>query len=311
MSNKKYFVISDIHSFYDELMEALDMSGYDKDNQNHILIINGDIFDRGPKSKQVYNFIKSIPTDRRILIKGNHEHLFVELSKRQYPRDVDFQNGVVKTFIQFYIDDVNDQEQILNKLYSKIYWKSSFGYLLDKFNRSDELSSLWKDIVDKVNRLGIVEWLQSKEWVNYYEIDRFIITHSFIPLKNQTKTPIYDNFNYSYYLKYSPKWRTNATAEEWYEAVWGCPWRQYQAGLFKKEESKGKTLVVGHWHTSDFHAQFSKDYTDNTEIYYSKGIIAIDGGITAKLNGDYEPHKNVLVIENGLCYNKYRQLLKE
>ena len=38
----KLFVISDIHSFYDEMIESLNNSGFDKDNSNHWLICLGD-----------------------------------------------------------------------------------------------------------------------------------------------------------------------------------------------------------------------------------------------------------------------------
>ena len=35
---KKYFVVADIHSFYDEFMKALNDAGFDINNEDHILI---------------------------------------------------------------------------------------------------------------------------------------------------------------------------------------------------------------------------------------------------------------------------------
>ena len=43
----KYFIVSDIHSFYVELKSALDKAGFNKRNKDHTLIVCGDIFDRG------------------------------------------------------------------------------------------------------------------------------------------------------------------------------------------------------------------------------------------------------------------------
>lgn len=45
--------------------------------------------------------------------------------------------------------------------------------------------------------------------------------------------------------EYNPDWR-NATQEEWEEARWGCPWKKVDLN------KTGKTIVCGHWHTSDF-----------------------------------------------------------
>ena len=96
----KYFVISDVHSFYLEMLSSLKESGFDKKNPNHTLIVCGDIFDRGDKSVEVYKFLKSIPKKRCILIRGNHEQLYFQLLNKKYPESHDFSNGTVRTFCQ-------------------------------------------------------------------------------------------------------------------------------------------------------------------------------------------------------------------
>lgn len=67
LNMKRYFVCSDIHSFFDEWMSSLSDAGFDINNDDHILIVLDDIFDRGPKPWETYQFIKSIPLSRRIL----------------------------------------------------------------------------------------------------------------------------------------------------------------------------------------------------------------------------------------------------
>ena len=84
----KYFVVSDIHSFYVGLKRALDRAGFNKRNKDHTLIVCGDIFDHGPDTLSVYKFLISIPKKRCILIKGNHELLYEELLEKSYYRNL-------------------------------------------------------------------------------------------------------------------------------------------------------------------------------------------------------------------------------
>ena len=95
-------MVSDIHSFYDELIAGLDKAGFDITNEKHILIVVGDIFDRGKKPLEVYHFLKSLPKERRILIRGNHESLLKQLYIKEYAGDHDYTNGTVDTI--FYLN---------------------------------------------------------------------------------------------------------------------------------------------------------------------------------------------------------------
>ena len=47
------FVVSDIHSFYSIFKKALDEKGFDINNENHRLIICGDLFDRAKEAKEL------------------------------------------------------------------------------------------------------------------------------------------------------------------------------------------------------------------------------------------------------------------
>ena len=91
----KLFVISDIHSYYNEMIAALNNAGFDPTNENHWLISCGDYFDRGPGSAKVWRYLKDLP--RKVLIKGNHEQLLVECCERGYDLSHDRHNGTVRT----------------------------------------------------------------------------------------------------------------------------------------------------------------------------------------------------------------------
>ena len=77
---KKYFISSDIHSFLYVMEKELKKKGFDERNPEHILIICGDLFDRGKETVKCLNFVcKMLKQDRVICIGGNHEDLLMEL----------------------------------------------------------------------------------------------------------------------------------------------------------------------------------------------------------------------------------------
>ena len=211
---KKYFITSDTHSFYVPFIFELYKKGFDVNNKEHILILCGDLFDRGPDSLKTYEFIKSIPRERRILIRGNHEYLFIDLLGKSIPDYYDHTNGTVKT---------------LNDLTNNKYIN-------------------WSDLVCDKKIHEVKKWILSNEWVDYFETNKYIFTHAFIPLKINPNAYTKDMYSLDEsFLSYKDNWR-ESTPKEFENATWGCPWKLAKAGLNKT----GKTIVCGHWHTADF-----------------------------------------------------------
>ena len=252
---KKYFIVSDIHSFYNPLIKGLNNNGYDINNKEHVLVVCGDLFDRGPDSKKIYEFIKSIPKDRRILIRGNHEYLFIDLLYKDFPDYYDYTNGTVKT-----LNDLTD----------------------NRYNNFNDL------ILD--NKLyTIKKWILSDEWIDYYETDNYIFTHSFISLEINELSHSKHMYNLDErYLTYNDNWR-DASPKEFENATWGCPWKYAKARLNKT----GKTIICGHWHTADLFNNLKKlkvryDAYENNPIFISKRykLIGLDAccAATNKIN---------------------------
>lgn len=289
----KYFIVSDLHSFATELKLALKRAGFQKTNKEHCIVVVGDIFDRGDETLELYNFLSSIPKKRCILIRGNHEYLFRDLLNKSYPESYDFSNHTVDTFCHIAHRDIGD---------------------LHCGNVS------WKEITDSVKSSKIWAWLNSKQWVNYFELGPYIFTHSFIPVRIQEKYKqalyIYAPYDLSgKAFEYREDWR-NATNYEWEDATWGDPVDYYKAGLFEEESKKGKILVVGHWHVSDFWKRIAgiKSYDQPiTDIYYSQDFIGLDCGVFREPIGGYYHPQNVLVIDDqdfSACYDQYGHKLE-
>lgn len=98
----KFFITSDVHSYFDELMTALNEKGFDKDNENHILCVCGDLFDRGSKPQQLFEFVKDLEAQNRLVyVAGNHESLLFdcvsEIYRGKVPGRHHFHNGTVET----------------------------------------------------------------------------------------------------------------------------------------------------------------------------------------------------------------------
>lgn len=71
-----YFVMSDIHGCYNEMIEAL--SNWDKHNEH--LVVMGDLIDRGPDSLKVVQHLMKLQgdnPDKVTILMGNHEEMFL------------------------------------------------------------------------------------------------------------------------------------------------------------------------------------------------------------------------------------------
>ncbi|QMS85046.1 metallophosphoesterase [Candidatus Xianfuyuplasma coldseepsis] len=69
-----YFVISDIHGYYKAMRQSLQKAGYNENNPHHHLIVIGDMFDRGPSSDQVLEYLYPLFQENKAsIIIGNHD----------------------------------------------------------------------------------------------------------------------------------------------------------------------------------------------------------------------------------------------
>ena len=74
----RYYVVADVHGFFDELKVALTENGFFEDKTPHKLVICGDLFDRGQQALLLQEFILDLLSKEEvILIKGNHEDLIL------------------------------------------------------------------------------------------------------------------------------------------------------------------------------------------------------------------------------------------
>ena len=147
----KLFVVSDVHSYYDEMKKALDEAGFDPENENHWLISCGDAMDRGPKTQEVIDYLMGLP--RCVLIKGNHDSLIMDCLNRGYAQNYDYSNGTFRSII-----DLAPNAKIFGEACDVAYNKV-------------------KPFVDRT--------------VNYFETKNYIFVHGWIPLICNDDLPMY------------------------------------------------------------------------------------------------------------------------
>jgi len=260
---KKYFVVSDVHSCYDALIKALNKKHFDPKNKNHILVVLGDIFDRGDKPIELYEFLKSIPNNRLVLVRGNHEDIFTQLINSPLPDETDYYNGTVSTLCKI----VNIAEEKMDYH----YWQSLY-YKTYSFNPEIMYRQTWYTVKNKVLNSEIYKFITSRKWKNFFELDNYIFVHGFIPLVNG---------------KYYTNWR-NLDKEHWEGARWLYGYKESLKGNYQET----KALVCGHVPTS-----FIRDELEQTNIKNPNDIININNVICIDGGAYFSDQINVFVVE--------------
>ena len=75
-----YFIVSDLHAQFDLLIQALSGAGFDMENECHVLLVAGDVLDRGKQGDSIIRFIeKLIEKDRVIGVLGNHDKFLIDV----------------------------------------------------------------------------------------------------------------------------------------------------------------------------------------------------------------------------------------
>ncbi|MBR5521174.1 MAG: metallophosphoesterase [Oscillospiraceae bacterium] len=114
----KYFAISDMHSCYSQTIKALGRAGFDRNNPDHTLIVCGDAFDRGTQAPEMLDFLLSL--ERKVLIKGNHDDILMELLERKHPKMSDDRNGTTGTVYQLgYGEGITKFSDFCDKAYGR------------------------------------------------------------------------------------------------------------------------------------------------------------------------------------------------
>ena len=96
----KIFAVSDIHGHKTKLSDALDSAGFVKNSDEHLLVVLGDLFDRGGENRATLDYLNQIRN--KILIRGNHEDILFETLTLGTVDRLQQINGTVATLLDFF-----------------------------------------------------------------------------------------------------------------------------------------------------------------------------------------------------------------
>lgn len=244
----RIYVVADVHGFYSELIKALKEKGWFEDNGPKLLVVCGDMMDRGREALKMQAFMMELlEKGQLVFIRGNHEDLMLAMLEdilddfapfADY-RSYHIRNGTLDTAAQL----------------------SMFTF--------PEFIKHHRDFVFKTRQSDFVKKLIPAS-VNYFETKNYIFVHGWIPCN---KERIYGLNQYTF----KPDWR-RATDNEWANARWI---NGMEAGVFSDVIEDGKTIVCGHWHASFGHSKIHKKCTEFGpdaifDPFNDKGIMAID-----------------------------------
>ena len=223
---KRIFAVSDVHGHATELREALLRAGFEAANGEHLLISCGDHFDRGGENRRVMEYLRGIPN--KALLRGNHEDQLLKILDRGYLTRADFHNGTDITLREFFGEGcINEEGQFFTELSAERELTEFIGQMAD-----------------------------------YYETERFVFTHGWIPTKKGVMRTAVD-----------PDWRY-ADRASWEKCRFDGWHEQYSKGLTLPD----RTLVVGHRFCAYGYLFDPKRSQSDPTIFCGDGVVAIDGG---------------------------------
>lgn len=215
---KKYFLCSDIHSDYTALKNAIVENGFDENNENHILVVAGDVFDRSQESVALYLYLKRL-TDKSsaVVLAGNHHFMLIDWLETNNFNTCYFnyrRNGL-RTTIDDFTHVTLGWDTYINLKYTE---EEQMKMTAEDWN--DEWVKYVKSSAKQINKEypGLLLWLKSMP--DYLELKNSIITHGMIDC-------IHGN------------WRTPLQGWE------DCHWAKPKDAAFLKNDT-GKHVYLGH-----------------------------------------------------------------
>lgn len=143
---EQIYIIGDVHGCYDTLMTLINQLP-----ENAKLVFCGDLIDRGPKSRQVIEYIRN---NNHSMVLGNHEKLMIEsdglvVDPRDFA-DTDWgANGGRETLASYHETD---------KLHTDIEWL-----------KKQPLYLVFDNYKDKMGRTLVVSHAPCLDYFNYYQ----------------------------------------------------------------------------------------------------------------------------------------------
>lgn len=197
MKNKKRILtISDIHGCYDELEKLLDISNYNPESDQLILL--GDYIDRGQQSESVLELVIKLVKEGAIALRGNRDQMFLDflLKNDSLSHQLYLQNGGLSTLESYVGHDwfdghptfeelyqakkfiMNNYSDHVTFLYHLPYYHEIDKYLFVHAGINPDLSD-WRNTSEKD-----FIWIREQFLFSRHRNDDLVVIHGHTPSKN-------------------------------------------------------------------------------------------------------------------------------
>lgn len=262
MECRNIYATSDIHGHYKALIEAVSSTGFNPINGDDLLVVCGDMFDRGGESLAVYEYLKELWDNKRaVIIKGNHEQMFIDYLEGKNISPFNYiRNGLDKTFAEF----LHCTKPFETWCLFKNIENPTYG------NFAEWVTEVKEEINEEYPEL--LPWLKSLPY--YFETEDYIFTHGAIDTEAEDwKNPMIE--------------RCGKTG--WEALTWD------DGSFFGKDINNiDKSVVIGHFgtnHLREMYGIVDNSLGDNYNILCrSDGkVIALDSTVvvSGRLNCVY------------------------
>lgn len=259
---RSVYVVSDIHGHHEVLIDTILNSGFDPDDEGDLLVVCGDMFDRGGESLAVYEYLKGLWDNKRaVIIKGNHEQMFIDYLEGNNISPFNYiRNGLDETFADFlHCTKPFETWCILEDKKNPTY--GDFAEWVG--HAREEINNEYPELLP---------WLKSLPY--YFETEDYIFTHGAIDTEVEDwKKPMIE--------------RNGKIG--WEALTWD------DGSFFGKEiNNTDKTVVIGHFGTNHLRKMYNLyeryDENDYSPLIRDDGrVIALDSTVVVskKLNLRY------------------------
>lgn len=158
------YAMADIHGFYDEMMEGLNLVDLDSDKENQLIFL-GDYINCGPKSYQVLTKLKELeltyPKQVVILI-GNHDQMFIDW----------FREGALLQWTE-----VDQELRTIKSFFTKKQWVDMSKKFSEENFNLHKMNEIIKAELKKHHH-SLIQWFIRKKDALYYETKNQIFVHA-------------------------------------------------------------------------------------------------------------------------------------
>lgn len=213
------YAFSDVHGQYDKLINAAKKIGLIEHGRNNVvcannslIVTNGDLLDRGPKSRQTVDFCLWLKLEAQKVgsavkfVRGNHEDMFIKAIKNERWRDIWLYNGGNEAEASYPYNSgdlqsiYNHHEEYYGNLLSHFIYKETL-FVHAGVSPNGSIGNLTTK-EDEDQGAEAYLWIRypffnanPKDYIHKYGVKKIVFGHTptFILGSDYKVTPLYDN----------------------------------------------------------------------------------------------------------------------